>query len=330
MNKNYKKLYIKYKTKYINLKSSDSKSNEMIGGFDIITNQINWINNIIIQIENLILKSGENFTEKLNFVNNKELISLTSMLEKYLIEQDIPIDLKFNAYNIKELNDSIAQLKTLATDSNLSEIYDQRKRIYEMDDSNYNEILDYIISKNKISSVKDIEKLFSSIILGNNKNYIIYYMVLLRYLIVNKIQLSILEEYSPILSLYGLKSCLSTELNSDEYLPLILKLLYEYINSFPIKKVLLIKKPSEFESDRKNRQKLLLLEIDELPNTQMIKFDTKNKIFMYESGEIKESEKINFDDLIKILFNLFRIYVPKIKPEFEQKNKINTEEKSIV
>jgi hypothetical protein len=195
-----------------------------------------------------------------------------------------------------------------------------------MDETNYIQILDYIIEFNKISSVKDIEKLFGSLILGNNKNYIIYYMVLLRYLIVNKIQFSVLEEYSPILSLYGLKSCLSTGINSDDYLPLILNLIYDYINAFPIKKALVIKKPSEFEQDKKSKQKLLELELTELVNTQMIKFDTKNKIFQYESGEIKEMGKINFEDLIKILFNLFRIYIPKIKPDFEQKT--ISEEKS--
>ena len=195
-----------------------------------------------------------------------------------------------------------------------------------MDETNYIQILDYIIQYNKISSVKDIEKLFSSLILGSNKNYIIYYMVLLRYLIVNKIQFSVLEEYSPILSLYGLKSCLSTGINSDDYLPLIINLIYDYINAFPIKKALLIKKPSEFEQDKKSKQKLLELESTELVNTHMIKFDTKNKIFQYESGEIKEMVKINFEDLVKILFNLFRIYIPKFKPDFVEKT--NSEEKS--
>ena len=99
------------------------------------------------------------------------------------------------------------------------------------------------------------------------------------------------------------------------------------MNAFPIKKALLIKKPSEFEQNKKNKQKLLELESTELVNTQMIKFDTKNKIFQYESGEIKEMEKINFEDLVKILFNLFRIYIPKIKPGFEEKS-ITDEEKT--
>ena len=249
-------------------------------------------------------------------------------MEKYLVEQDIPIDLKFNPYVPSELEASITKLKQFLTQENLSKLYEQRNYIYSIDESNYSKVLDWIIEQNNISSIKDIEKLFSSLILGTNKNYIIYYMVLLRYLIKNKIQYSVLESYSPILSWYGLKSCLTTDINSDDYLPLILSLIVQYINSFPIKKALVIKKPSDFESDRKTKLKLLELEADEIPNTQMIKFDTKNKIFQYDSGEIKSMEKINWEDLVKILFNLFRIYIPKVKPEFEQIN--TSEEKSTV
>ena len=331
MDTNYKKRYMKYKSKYLELKSLQSnQSNQskqpkqpnqlitMTGGFDLVSAQINQLNYFIEQIENSIKKSGE---------KTPELIGLTNQLEKYLVDQDIPIDLKFNPYMQSELIDSLTKLKATGTPDNLSKLYEQRNKIYSMDETNYIQILDYIIDYNKISCVKDVEKLFSSLILGNDKNYIIYYMVLLRYLIVKKIQYSILEEYSPILSLYGLKSCLSTEINSDDYLPLILNLICDYINAFPIKKALLIKKPSEFEQNKKNKQKLLELESTELVNTQMIKFDTKNKIFQYESGEIKEMEKINFEDLVKILFNLFRIYIPKIKPGFEEKS-ITDEEKT--
>ena len=153
-------------------------------------------------------------------------------------------------------------------------------------------------------------------------------MVLLRYLITTKLQLSVLENYSPILSWYGLKSCLATGINSDDYLPLVSKLIVEYIDLFPIKKALDIKKPSDFESDWKAKQKLLALESEEIPNTRMVKFDTRNKIFQYESGEIKSIEKINWEDLVKILFNLFRIYVPKVKPEFSNKN-ISGEKSSV-
>lgn len=314
MDTNYKKLYLKYKFKYLQLKSSHpNQLLNMTGGFDMVSAQINQLNYFIEQIENSIKKSGE---------KSSELIDLTNQLENYLIDQDIPINLKFNPYMLSELSDSLTKLIETSTHENLSKIYEQRNKIYSMNESNYLQILDYIIEYNKISSVKDIEKLFSSIILGNNKNYIVYYMVLLRYLITKKIQYSVLEEYSPILSFYGLKSCLSIELNSDDYLPLILNLICEYINSFPIKKVLLIKKPSEFEQDKKSKQKLLELESNELINTLMIKFDTKNKIFQYESGEIKEMGKIDFEDLVRILFNLFRVYIPKNKPNFEEKSNI--------
>lgn len=315
MDTKYKKLYLKYKQKYLQLQLQFPQINKinMTGGFDIISGQVAQLDYYNEQINNSLKKSGE---------KTPELISLTNQLEQYLIEQDIPIDLKFNAYISNELTDALTKLKVLGSYESLSKLYELRNKIYSMDETNYLQILDYIIEYYKISSVKDIEKLFSSLILGNNKNYIIYYMVLLRHLIVKKIQFSVLEEYSPILSLYGLKSCLSTGINADDYLPLILNLIYDYINAFPIKKVLIIKKPSEFEQNNKTKQKLIELELAELVNTQMIKFDTKNKIFQYESGEIKEMNKINFEDLVKILFNLFRIYIPKIRTDFQENSTI--------
>jgi hypothetical protein len=311
--------YLKYKAKYIALKKQ-SNIKSMHGGFDPVSEQITQLNNFIDQINNSVKKSGE---------KNPELISLCAQLEKYLVDQDIPIDLKFNPYVPSELEESLSQLKLVGTRDNLTKLYEKRNHIYSMDETNYVKILDWIIEKENISHVKDVEKLFSSLILGNNKNYVVYYMVLLRFLITKKVQLSVLESYSPILSWYGLKSCLATGLNSDDYLPLVLNLICEYINAFPIKKTLLIKKPSDFESDWKQKQKLLQLEAEEIPNNQMVNFDTKNKIFQYESGEIKSMDKIDFEDLVKILFNLFRIYIPKIKPETEQKTN-NSEEKSTV
>ncbi len=311
--------YLKYKAKYNTLKKQ-SNIKSMRGGFNPVSTQITQLNNFIDLINNSVKKSGE---------KNSELISLCTQLEKYLVDQDIPIDLKFNPYVLSELEDSLTQLKQIGTYDNLTKLYGKRNHIYSMDETNYIEILDWIIQQENISHIKDVEKLFSSLVLGNNKNYVIYYMVLLRFLITKKIQLSVLESYSPILSWYGLKSCLATGLNSDDYLPLVLNLICDYINAFPIKKALLIKKPSDFESDWKQKQKLLQLEAEEVPNTQMVKFDTKNKIFQYESGEIKSMDKINFEDLVKILFNLFRIYIPKSKPEFEQKTD-NSEEKSTV
>jgi hypothetical protein len=269
---NYKKLYFKYKSKYLKLKQSHYSilnKYDMTGG-----------NNIIIDIENIISMDGENGND-----------NLTNKISNYLIDNDIPINIQSNEYNIVELKNQL---------QNIDKLYDIRTKIYSMDESNTNEILDYIIDQYKITSISShIEQLFTSNILGYNKNYIIFYMVLLRWLIVNKIQLSIKDNYISYLSLYSLTSCLDTRLNSDEYLPMILILIIEYINLFPIKKVLLIKTPKEIvknsiESNNNTRQKL-------------IKFDTKNKFLQYDSGNIKEANKLNFDDLILILHNLFMI-----------------------
>ncbi len=302
----YYKKYLLYKAKYNKLKQAlkNNKIN-MIGGFDIINSYVLEIREFITNVNNLISKNKENTN------NNSQLIKLTTNFEKYLEKHDIPIGLKFNPYIFDELNNSILLLEKISTYESLNNLYQQRYKIYEINEENYVSIIDWIIKQNNISNVKDVENLFSSLILGVNKNYVIYYMVLLKFLITNKSQLSVLDTYSPILSLYGLKSCLSASNNSDEYLPLILNLIVEYINSFPIKKVLIIKKPSEFESDWKQKLKLLELEKTEIPNILVNKFDTKNKIFQYESGEIKSIDKINWNDLVQILFNLFRIPIPK-------------------
>ena len=278
---NYKKLYFKYKSKYLKLKQSHYSilnKYDMTGG-----------NNIIIDIENIISKNVDN--------GDKNLINLTNKLSNYLIDNDIPINIQLNGYNIVELQESIKELKNQLL--NIDKLYDIRNKIYSMDELNTNEILDYIISQFNITSISNIETLFSLHILGYNKNYIIFYMVLLRWLIVNKIQLSIKDNYVSFLSLYSLISCLDTQLNSDEYLSMILILLIEYINSFPIKKVLLIKTPKEIVKNR--------LEFDTDTRQKLIKFDTKNKFLQYDTGNIKEANKLNFDDLILILYNLFMI-----------------------
>lgn len=280
----FRNKYIKYKLKYQQLKVN------MIGGSNI-SNQINKINNFINKINS-------------SNVNQSDIIK---SLESYIINQDIPININFDIDDKDELNRSIENLRLLINFDKLSKVYEQRNKIYELDESNMNNILDYIIETFNITKINDIEKLFHTAILGHNKNYIIYYMVLLRFLIKNKRQINVLEKYISILSLYGLKSYLSSQINLDDYLPLIIKLIVEYINSFPIKKVLIIKKPSEFEFERLEHTKLIELENNILPNDIIINFDTKNKIFHYESGEIKSIELINWNDLIQILFNLFRI-----------------------
>jgi len=80
---------------------------------------------------------------------------------------------------------------------------------------------------------------------------------------------------------------------------MILILLTSYINSFPIKKVLLIKQPKEIVKN--------IIEFRNDTNQNLIKFDTKNKILQYESGNIKEAIKLTFDELFIILYNLFRL-----------------------
>ena len=145
---NYKKLYFKYKSKYLKLKQSHYSilnKYDMTGG-----------NNIIIDIENIISMNGKNGND-----------NLTNKISNYLIDNDIPINIQSNEYNIVELKNQL---------QNIDKLYDIRTKIYSMDESNTNEILDYIIDQYKITSISShIEQLFTSNILGYNKNYIIFY-----------------------------------------------------------------------------------------------------------------------------------------------------------
>jgi hypothetical protein len=92
--------------------------------------------------------------------------------------------------------------------------------------------------------------------------------------------------------------------NMEDYLPFILKLIKDYIFSVPIKKILQIKK--EEVNWHKNK---ISLKLNKVEPDYMVSFDVKNNIFIYTSGTIKDSNNINFDDLIQILYNLFRIRV---------------------
>jgi len=259
--------YITYKTKYIRLKNR----NIMIGGNNEPTRTLLRDNKIA------------------------ELID-------YIIKQNIPIMI-LPIQDDENMEYNNMDKYELLLDE-IEDLYKVRTKIYTMDSNNINEILDYIIDYFNIKNEHDITKLFSSTILGYKMNYIIYYMVLLRYLITNNKQLSVLDNNVPYLTSYSLQSFLSASNNMEEYLPFILKLIKDYIFAVPIKKILQIKK--EEVNWHANKR---LLKINKVDPDYMVSFDVKNNIFIYTSGTIKDSNNINFDDLIQILYNLFRIRV---------------------
>jgi len=358
MNNNYKNLYLKYKSKYLTLKSS---FNNQIGGtleesnsFNIDDDQSlleessNKEKNIIVikeqdkninkyledlnemrdDMERLIDKIKEiepNFLTKSIYLwgNNinqpayQHVKTLQNLIEKYTSYLEIN-DIPINYYNLdlfytKEFVNSIESMKSDLTYNKLNEKYKSRQLFYTIDDKNFNEILDAIILEFNINNERDIEKIFSSAILGFNKNYIFGYMVLFRFLLVNKKQLSVINNDISYLTFYSIYSSLSNSINSEEYIGILINLINQYIKSFPIKKIIEIRNTNEFNKKYESKSELLFFELNE--KLELIdSYDSKNKVIIYKSGEIKSIERINFDDLKQIIYSLVRI--PVYKPNF--------------
>jgi hypothetical protein len=253
-----------YKAKYIKLKNN---SFIQIGG-DNLNKYIDVLNNYFQDLEN----------------NPNEKEEIIDKIVKYIENNNIPL-------NYTDFDN----LKSQINYDNFKKLYENRKIIYELDETNYNENLEWIINMLEINNLSDFNKLFSSNILGNNKNYVIYYMILLKYLIKNK--KTITPNSLVFLSKVSLKLALNPELNSDEYLPIIINLINNYIFSFPIKKIINFQKPV----------KDLSMTIDNYYDIKMIDF--KNKIIEYYNGHLKNTKDINYNDLQQIIYTIFQIPV---------------------
>lgn len=355
MNNNYKNLYLKYKSKYLTLKSS---FNNQIGGTLEESNSFNLdddqgsfeessnkeknlvvikeetkninkyledLNEMRDEMERLIDKIKEiepNFLTKNIYLwgNNinqpayQHVKTLQNLIEKftnYLEINDIPIDYyNLDLFYTKEFVNSIESMKSDLTYNQLNEKYKSRQLFYTIDDKNFNEILDAIILEFNINNEKDIEKIFSSAILGFNKNYIFGYMVLFRFLLVNKKQLSVINNDISYLTFYSIYSSLNNSINSEEYIGILINLINQYIKSFPIKKIIEIRNTNEFNKKYESKSELLFFELNE--KLELIdSYDSKNKVIIYKSGEIKSIERTNFDDLKQIIYSLVRIPVYK-------------------
>jgi hypothetical protein len=296
INTNYKKLYIKYKVKYLQSKEIYTKPLIMYGG-SLEDTQINYLINVKNQI-NHIMKITNNL-EQLDTIMKSKLEKIINTFIEYLQTNDIPLNyLELSLNNKKEFIEQVNQINTDINIDNLKKLYKLRKEIYTIDETNINDILDIIIIEFNIYNVKDIEKLFRSTILGYNKNYIINYMVLFRLLNKNKKQLTTLNNNISYLTIMSLLSTLHNSLNNDEYIPMLILLINEYIRSFPIKKIINIKNPQILELNNEfNNNKIRLID----------SYDTKNNVIIYKSGDIKETKKAIFDDLVQIIYSLFRI-----------------------
>ena len=315
--KSYFNLYIKYKTKYLKIKNKQTG-----GSQDLIQSHFEKLTNLITQVEQVIKKLKEQNPQyqslilsspNIKFESNNysthiiEINKLVEQIKKYMEFNDIPLELPgYPFLDINELEELISKLKKELTINNLENKYKQREQIYMLDNTNYMEILDMIIVDFNIKNPPDIEQLFRSTILGYNKNYIIGYMVLFRFLIKNKIQLSTINNNITYLTLGGIFSTLNNSLNNEEYIPIIMELINQYIKMFPIKKVIQIKNPPEMEKIYGFKNSLLFEEISE--KIEFIdSYDSKNRVIIYKSGIIKDEKKANFDDIKQIINTLFRI-----------------------
>ena len=199
-NQMYKLKYLKYKNKYINLKYNNIKN--LIGGNNNsninLENLIRLRNKMELLLNDLKKSEPELLSNDIYFWGKNPIaIKLGYVINEfidYLKNNDIPL----NYYNLSldDINifiQSIDKLKNELTEQNLIKLYKLREYIYTLNEENMNEILDSIIVEFNINNEKDIEKIFTSSILGFNKNYIINYMVLFRYLLKNHKQLSIIE-----------------------------------------------------------------------------------------------------------------------------------------
>ncbi len=317
MNNNYKNLYLKYKSKYLTLKLS---FNNQRGGnnIDKYLEDLNEMRNEMEQLTNKIREIEPEFSTKNIYLwgNNinqpayqyvKTLQDLISKFNNYLESNDIPIDYyNLDLFYTKEFVESIESMKNDLTYDKLTEKYKSRQYFYTMDETNFNEILDAMILEFNINNEKDIEKIFRSALLGFNKNYIFGYMVLFRFAIVNKRQLSVINNNISYLTFLSIHSSLNNSLNSEEYVGILIKLIKEYIMSFPIKKLITIKNPIDFNKKFELKSEVPFYELNE--KIELINsYDAKNNVIIYKSGQIKGIERINLDDIKQIIYTLVRI-----------------------
>ena len=135
-------------------------------------------------------------------------------------------------------------------------------------------------------------------------------MVLFRFLLVNKKQLSVIDNDISYLTFNSIYSSLSNSLNSEEYIGILINLINQYIKAFPIKKVINIRNPVDFDKKYGSQSVISFYEINE--KIEMIdRYDVKNNVIIYKSGDVKDTSKASFDDLKQVIYTLFRIPIYK-------------------
>jgi hypothetical protein len=220
----------------------------------------------------------------------------------YINENDIPLNYSnlnlWNENGVKDVINFLMNSKKELTPEYLQKMYDIREKIYSMKLDKLYIILDYIIKEFNIKTGNDLESLFNSNLLGYNKNYIIYYMVMLRLMVNNK-----QKKYDGLsfMVFNKLNQLLSNTKNDEEYLPLFSILINDYIKTFFKDGIIYLKPFSNFEDKYFKKTKLLEYE-RKIP--QLKSYDLNTNSVKYYSGFEKFLRSINFNDLKQILFNI--------------------------
>lgn len=314
MSDSFYKRYLKYKLKYLQLKNNIVLPN-LLGGGENVDDELKQLMDKISQIEEMLPRLGSEINEhnlsQLEQQTIKDLNKKVRGLVDFIKDNDIPLDCSsLEATEIQQLKNVLDKMKGDLSVDKLQKQYNIRTKIYTLDETNVDEILDYIMTTFNIRSEQDISNLFRTNILGYNKNNVIFYMVLFRYLIVNKKQLST-EMKLPFLTRLNIKMALDLANNSEEYLPLFVQIINSYIMSFPIKKIINLANtinPSLIYTLKEN-----VVEFNSINKSKLIEtYNVKNKIIEYSDGNIKEITKADYNDLQQVVFVLYKIPVFKI------------------
>lgn len=305
--------YLKYKLKYLQLKNNIVLSN-LVGGGENLENELEQLRDKINQLEELVtrinLGTNEYYLSQTEQQTVKDINRKVNELVGFIRDNDIPIVCSsLEASDIQDIKNVLNKMKENVSFEYLRNQYNIRNKIYTLDETNVDEILDYIITTFNIKSEQDISNLFSTNILGYNKNNVIFYMVLFRFLIVNKKQLTI-EMRLSFLSNLNIKLALNPINNSEEYLPLFIQIINNYIMSFPIKKIINLAdtiNPSLIYTLKEN-----VIDLNLINKIKLIeKYNVKNKIIEYSNGNIKEITNADYNDLQQVVFVLYKIPVFK-------------------
>jgi hypothetical protein len=303
----WKHKYLKYKAKYLELKKLQYN---MVGGNDDS------------HLENL--ESHEkNSTEKISKrpLPPKVNDSMSKNIAKIIADSVEPINRMIEMNNqplsdtmdlesdedtlysyLKKHNIPLISYSEKVTEEQLQKNYNIRRKVNDMTKDTMYTVMGEIVDFFNIKQLQDIEKVYNSSIFGYMTNYIVGYMVLLAYLIKNKIQLNSKEAQLSFLKPSTLYSNMVERENDDEMIPFLVDMIQQYVFTVPIKKLVSIRYPID-----KNKTAL----IPDKTKIVLTTYDAKNDVVYYDNGDMKETVKLNWRELVLLIQSIFSFPVFK-------------------